>query len=440
MASVMTPTNPQTEKRSIGLATLARNRNFRLLWIGQGTSLLGDQFYLIALPWLVLKLTGDPLALGTVLALTGLPRALFMLVGGAITDRFSSRRIMIISDVIRLVLTALMTVLILTVEVQLWMLYVMALVFGTVSGFFLPASSAIMPQLVKRENLQSANALFQGTAQFSVFVGPALAGGLIALVSGMTQATKSATLDMNGLALAFGIDALTFLVSVGTLWLMRIAPSPKPQNEISDELSVLSSIREGLRFAWSNPLMRMLALVILAMNFLFTGPMLVGIPYLADTRLPEGAAAFGLIMSAYGGGNLVGFIVAGIAGKSKQMGLIVSALFGAFGIGIILLGFTTSTAVAFLILLVLGVGNGYVGITLITWLQKRTPQQMLGRIMSLVLFAGVGLVPVSQALCGGLIKWSLPGVFGIAGILILVVATRAVLMPEIRGMGAEIEN
>ena len=185
--------------------------------------------------------------------------------------------------------------------------------------------------------------------------------------------------------------------------------------------------------------MRMLALVILAMNFLFTGPMLVGIPYLADTRLPEGAAAFGLIMSAYGGGNLVGFIVAGIAGKSKQMGLIVSALFGAFGIGIILLGFTTSTAVAFLILLVLGVGNGYVGITLITWLQKRTPQQMLGRIMSLVLFAGVGLV-LSQALCGGLIKWSLPGVFSIAGILILVVAMRAVLMPEIRGMGAEIEN
>lgn len=106
--------------------------------------------------------------------------------------------------------------------------------------------------------------------------------------------------------------------------------------------------------------------------------------------------------------------------------------------GIILLGVTTSTVIACLILLVLGIGNGYLAIALITWLQKRTPQHLLGRIMSLMLFASYGLVPVSQALCGGLIKWSLAGVFSGAGVLILLVAVRAVLMPEIRSMGLEL--
>jgi MFS family permease len=440
MSSVQTPTQPKVVRRGFPLAPLARNHNFRLLWLGQGTSLLGDQCYLIALPWLVLKLTGDPLALGTVLALAGLPRALFMLVGGAVTDRFSPRRIMILSDVIRLVLTALLAVLVLTALVQVWMLYVLALLFGMVSGFFLPASNTIMPQLVEKERLQSANALFQGTAQFSVFVGPALAGGVIALISGNTQATKAATLEMRGLAVAFGIDALTFLISVVTLWLLRIAQVPSTPKERGAGPSVLTSIREGVGYVWKNPLLRMLGLIIVAMNFLFTGPLLVGIPYLADTRLPEGAAAFGLILSAYGGGNLLGYVVAGIAGTSKQLGTIASAVFGAFGIGIILLGMSTSTVMAFLILLVLGVGNGYLGITLITWLQRRTPQHLLGRIMSLMLFASYGLVPVAQALCGGLIKWSLTGVFSIAGVLILVVAVRAILMPEIRAMSSAIEQ
>src|SRR5690349_11628317 len=89
-------------------------RNFRLLWIGEGISLLGDQFYMIALPWLVLQLTDSPFALGTVMALAGIPRALFMLIGGAFVDRFSPRTVMMISNFARLVLVALLSVLVLT--------------------------------------------------------------------------------------------------------------------------------------------------------------------------------------------------------------------------------------------------------------------------------------------------------------------------------------
>src|SRR5215207_2141505 len=89
-------------------------RNFRLLWIGEGISLLGDQFYMIALPWLVLSLTGNALAVGTVMAIAGIPRALFMLVGGALTDRFTPRKLMINSNLARMVLTGLLAVLVAT--------------------------------------------------------------------------------------------------------------------------------------------------------------------------------------------------------------------------------------------------------------------------------------------------------------------------------------
>src|SRR5512137_3083 len=99
-----------------------KNYNFRLLWIGQGTSLLGDQFFMIALPWLVLKLTDDPLALGIILALIGIPRAIFMLVGGAVADKYSARVVMLVSDVLRLLLTILLAVMILTGWLQLWTL------------------------------------------------------------------------------------------------------------------------------------------------------------------------------------------------------------------------------------------------------------------------------------------------------------------------------
>src|SRR5438876_10478390 len=99
-------------------------RDFRLLFVGQAVSLLGDQFYLIALPWLVLQLTGSALALGTIMALASIPRAVFMLVGGAFVDRYSPRSVMIWSNFARFVLVALLSVLVLTNNTQMWMLYV----------------------------------------------------------------------------------------------------------------------------------------------------------------------------------------------------------------------------------------------------------------------------------------------------------------------------
>src|SRR5690349_8232693 len=119
-------TTTQTETRTGSFGEVLRNRNFRLLWIGEGISVLGDHFFVIALPWLVLQLTGDSLAMGTVLALSAIPRALLMLVGGALTDRFSPRRLMIASNAARFVLVSLLTALVFANRVEMWMMYTLA--------------------------------------------------------------------------------------------------------------------------------------------------------------------------------------------------------------------------------------------------------------------------------------------------------------------------
>ncbi len=194
-------------------------RDFRLLWIGESISLLGDQFYMIALPWLVLQLTGSALALGAVLALASIPRALFMIIGGALVDRFSPRSVMFASNLVRMVLVGVLALVVLAGGIQLWMLYVLALAFGTADAFFFPASSAILPALLESDQLEMGNTLMQGMAMLSMFVGPVIAGVVIAALSG--SQTADAVPGVEGIGIAFALDALSFLASLFALWLIR---------------------------------------------------------------------------------------------------------------------------------------------------------------------------------------------------------------------------
>src|SRR4030095_12326463 len=140
---------------------------FRLLFTGAFISLLGDHFALIATPWLVLQLTKDPLLLGTVLALEGIPRAAFILFGGAITDRLSPRRVMLIANIIRFVLTALMALVVFGGVVQVWMICAFSLLFGIVAGFAIPAETSIVPTLVDEGDLQAGNSIIMGITQLA---------------------------------------------------------------------------------------------------------------------------------------------------------------------------------------------------------------------------------------------------------------------------------
>ena len=191
--------------------------------------------------------------------------------------------------------------------------------------------------------------------------------------------------------------------------------------------SPLHAIAEGLRYTMSQPVLRWMLALLAAANFLLIGPLMVGVPVLAQTRFSQGATAFGLLISAYGLGNLGGMVAAGSTGRpsSRLFSGLVLALFAGFGVVIGSLAFITSVWVGVALLAVLGVGNGYIAVVLMTLLQRITPAHMLGRLMSLVILAMLGLTPVSTALAGAVIGLGAPALFLGCGVGMLVVTAVA---------------
>ena len=413
------------------LAGLFRLRDFRLLVTGEGVSLLGDQFLLVALPWLVLAVTRNLFVLGTVLAVQNIPRALFMLVGGAVTDRFSPRGVMMAANLVRLVAVSLLATVTLAGVVHVWTLYVFALVFGLADGFFFPAQNAIVPQIAGGQRLETANAVVQGLEQVALFIAPALAGLLIAGVAGGAR-------RLTGVGIALAIDAATFVVSLLTLYLLRVRRFA-PKEEAGADGGVIAAIRAGLRYMWDDPTLRMLFTIIVAVNFLVIGPILVGIPVIAARRLSEGAEGYGIIMSVFGGSSLVGIAAAGLLPRppARLLGSMLLCLCAVFSVAMALVGLGQTLFQVAAPVFAMGLASGYLVVVFFSWLQGRTPAAMMGRMMSLILFASVGLVPVSQALSGALMRVSVTALFVGSGLLLAALLVRAALTPSLRSMGVE---
>lgn len=188
-------------KRAGTLAPL-RHRGFRLLVGGQMASNLGDAFYSVALPWYVLADHGSTVLLGTVLAAYGLPRTVLMAVGGHASDRWRPWTVMMACDSVRAAAVAALAFAAASGPARLAVLVPVAVVLGAGEGMFLPGGMAIIPTLLPDKELQAGNALSTAGSQLSFLVGPAVGGGLVALV---------------GASWALGADAVSFVVS-GQLW------------------------------------------------------------------------------------------------------------------------------------------------------------------------------------------------------------------------------
>jgi hypothetical protein len=404
-------------------------RDFRLLWIGEAVSSLGDQFALIALPWLALVLTGSALALGGAMALMAIPRAVLMTFGGVAVDRFSPRKVMLGSNAIRLVAVAALSAVVLAGQAQLWMLYAFALVFGVADAFFFPAQTAIVPELVHDDQLARANGIVQGTAQVSVLVGPVAAGVVIAALGGTAVAASVA-----GIGIAMLFDAATFVVSLATLL------SIKPRAHVAQAHdSVLDSIREAARFIWSSRGLRAMILVSLAANFLIVGPFDVGMPFIAYSRLPEGAAAFGIVTAAFGAGSLVGLLFGSIlpGPRASRFGAVVILPMALAGLAMAGLSTISTTIAAAALTAIAGIALGYTNLLSITWIQRRIPAALMGRVMSLLITGSVGLVPVSMFLSGFAVQLNVNLTLLAAGTGMAIVALAAVASPAVRNIGLE---
>ena len=396
-----------------------RERNFRLLWLGETISLAGDHFYFVALPFLILELTGSDLAVGTVLMTAAFPRAILMLVGGAVTDRYTPRDVMLASNVCRGLLVALLAALLVSDTVAVWHLYAVALAFGTADAFFFPAFTAIVPRVVPdTTKLAPANGLLQTSANTTTLVGPAAGGVVVASL---------------GTAAALGFDVMTFAVSALMLWLIRLAPraGASAAEPGAARTQVAAAIREGLGYVWQDGGLRVLVVTAAVIGFASQGPLVVGLTTLADERF-AGPTSFGAMISAAGGGAIAGSLAGGLIGArlNRRLALVVS--WTATGFVIAGLGFAESVAFAAILAGVMGAGGAVVNVVLMTWLQSRTEPALLGRVMSVVMFAAVGLTPLSYAVAGLVAETHVTAMFVGSGALVVLVATVAAASGALR--------
>ncbi|MDZ8086367.1 MAG: MFS transporter [Nostoc sp. DedQUE12b] len=380
--------------------------NFRWLWLGQTLILSAAQFWFVSLTWLVLQKMGSGLAVGTVLVAAAIPRALFMLIGGAISDRLSTRNVAIIAATINTVLIALATALLVFDAVRLIYLIAIAILFGLLEAILYPAILALLPQLVRKSQLAEANAWMQGSEQITEVIGPAGAGFIIGAF---------------GLTIAFAINTLIFAFGSFFIYLVRIRRR-QPLATETQEPALIGEIILGLKYAWTQPPIRISLLLLAMINFAMLGPIIIGVAALVNVRFESNATTFGYLQAAYGIGALIGVLVASqlSAVKSPKTPLILLSY--GLGAGLIALGFVQQLWIISGIIGLMGIGGGTVTVLGITWLQQNTAANMQGRIMGLTMFAAVALDPLSQAISGALLEVSLTGLFVGAGTIMLLTA------------------
>ena len=208
-----------------------------------------------------------------------------------------------------------------------------------------------------------------------------------------------------------------------------------PDTRVTERL--WATLIEGLRHTWEDLPLRTFVLFIAIFSLVFRGPFMVGIPAYADAHLPEGAAAFGIIMSALGVGSIAGAIVAGTTKSlpAERLGALLLADFFCFGSILIFMTLSQQTWLIATMVMVAAVLDGYVIIQITTWTQQRVPKEKLGRVMSVIMLAGQGLFPVSAAAAGAIAAWDLIVMMTAAGGCMFIITLLGLSSRSIRRMG-----
>jgi MFS family permease len=362
-----------------------RNYNYRLFWGGQFFSLTGSWIQRTGLAWLVLEMTGSPLALGTVTMLQFLPISLLALFGGVVADRFSKRQVLIVTQILVGAQAIVLAALVSSGSVQLWHLYVLSLIQGTFLAVDNPARSALVMELVGREDLSNAVALNSGNFNLSRIVGPAVGGVLIATV---------------GMAACFWVNAASYVGPLVGLLLMRPAEFhdvPPPARG-----SVRRQLAEGIGYVLRTP--ALFGALLLVFTFGAFGFNFISIiPLLARFVYETGPEGYGVLSSCLGLGSLVAALV--VAGREQASRRV---LFGAAASFAVLLGCVALTpwyALGALLLLVLGFATIAFAANSQTLIQYAAPGQMRGRVMSLHTVLNMGMTPLGALSIGGLSEY-----------------------------------
>jgi MFS family permease len=376
-------------------------RNYRLFWISQLISLTGAWMQTTAQAWLVLKLSGSALALGIVTTLQFLPITLLTLYGGVLADRLPKRQTLIVTQVALLFQAAVFGFLVATDSIQLWHIYVLAIVLGVITAVDNPVRQAFVVEMVGREQVMNAVALNSMSFNGARIVGPALAGAIIARI---------------GIPLTLFINAISFIPVIAALLLMNVAElhavPPSTQGSAAQRLM------EGLRFAWRTPSV-LLILIIVAAIGTFGYNFSIVLPLLADFVLHTDAQGFGLLGSFLGTGSLIGALLTAYMPRVSMRRLFIGS--AAFGLLLGAVALSTVFAISAALLVALGFAGIIFATTSNTLLQLIVPDHLRGRVMSLNVLLFMGSTPI-----GGLLIGALSNTLGVA-VTLLICATLCLL-------------
>ncbi len=362
---------------------------FRRVLVGEGLAMSGEAAFSIALAWLIIQETGSIIALAGVLLAQAIPRGTLLLLGGALTDRYSPGRVMFLCHIVRAAAMVLVAVLIFTNSLELWQLYILAAVTGVASAFSAPAGEAVLPRLLPRSHLPQGNAIEGAVAQSALIIGPMMGG----LLTGWGGAGAAILVN----AALLGTAALTSLN----------IPRGAIESKAGGAGQVLREIGLGLQHARRSYEVRIVLLVICAATLSYSGLFAIGLPMLA-TSLSDSPLALSILVSGWGAGQLLGTLAAAITGLPRRWGRLIIGMTLVEGTAFALLGQTGEPWVAAAILATVGVGVAYsTDVALPTFIQTRTPDHLLGRVSSVLSLPRVILEPVSIALLSVVLAGSL---------------------------------
>jgi MFS family permease len=379
MAETLTEKAPESNWRDTFRAL--RHRNYQLFFSGQLISLIGTWMDQVAESWLVYRLTGSALLLGTVAFASQIPVFLLAPIGGALADRIDRRRILIVTQSSMMLLTFVLAWLTLSHRVQIWHIVALAALTGVVNAVDLPARQSFVVDMVARADLVNAIALNSSMFNGARVIGPAVAGIVVAAI---------------GEGWCFFANGISFLAVIAGLWMMKME---RPRMSI--EGSPLENIIEGFRFVSRTKPVRALMLLLALVSFTAM-PYAVLMPLFADKILHGGPKALGLLMGFSGIGALCGALLLATRKTVHGLGTWVAAACAGLGVVLCLFSFSRHLWLSAALLVPVGFCAMIQMASSNTLIQSMVPDRLRGRVMAFYAMTFMGMAPFGSLLAGSL--------------------------------------
>jgi predicted MFS family arabinose efflux permease len=377
-------------------------RDFRLMWFGACTSSIGTWMQIVAQGWLIYRLSHSPFLLALDQFLGGIPIFLFSLIGGVVADRAERRKILLGSQYVQMASATILTVLVATGHVHVWHLLCLSFISGLAQAFGGPAYHALIPTLVKREDMPNAIALNSIQFNMAVTIGPALAGMALAKL---------------GEQWCFGLNALSFLAPIISLSMITARYLPEKTTE-----SIFGSLKEGIVFVRKQGSMEALIVLAFCMTAL-SMPMRTYIPVFVKDVFHRGPETYGNLLSLMGIGSICGSLIVAGMGNASHKGRIALTGLISLGAGIAVFSLSRSLPLSYAMLGLVGASMMSVFATVTSLVQMTATNQMRGRVMSVYNCAFRGGMPMGNLLSGWLVPvFTAPVVLGLNGLALILMA------------------